>query len=168
MPSEKILAEKQLIVEQLAEKLKSALSVIAVDYKGINVVDDTLLRAEMRANNVDYFVVKNSLLKYACEKSGFDDFIPILAGSTALAASNDDSMAPVRVVQKHSDKLRSIYNLKKGYIDGRYFDPPELKTIAALPSREVLTAVVAGSLNGIIASFARAISEVAKKKEEAA
>ncbi len=168
MPSQKILEQKAQIVEQLSDKLKAAVSVVIVDYKGINVADDTALRAEMRENNVDYFVVKNSLLKYACEKTGFDGFVPMLEGTTALAVSNEDAIAPAKVVQKYSDKLRNIYNAKIGYIDGKFVEPAEIKAIATLPPKETLVAMVAGSLNGIVAAFARAISEVAKKQEEAA
>ncbi len=170
MPSEKVLLEKQQIVEEIAEKLKTATSVVIVDYKGISVSDDTALRAEMRASGVDYFVAKNSLLKYACEKSGFEDLVSALAGSTAVAISSEDAIAPAKIVQKYSDKLKSrqIFVAKKGFVDGKYVEPAELKAIATLPPKETLVAMVAGSLNGIIASFARAIAEVAKKQEEAA
>ena len=168
MPSEKILLQKQQLVEEIADKLKSAASVVAVDYKGINVADDTQLRAEMRDNGLDYFVAKNSIIKYACEKIGFDEFVPALAGTTALAVSTDDIIAPARIVQKYSDRLRGIYNAKIGFIDGKFVDPSEIRAIASLPAKETLVAMVAGSLNGIVASFARAIDEVRKKMEEAA
>lgn len=168
MPSEKILLEKQKAIDSVSEKLKSAISIVAVDYKGISVANDTILRSEMRQNNVDYFVVKNSILRYAFEKSGHDEFNSILAGTTALAISSDDALAPLKVVQKYSDRLRDIYNTKKGFIDGRYIEPAEIRIIASLPPKETLIAMVAGSLNGIVASFARAISEVAKQKEATA
>jgi len=168
MPSQKILQEKQLVVDQIAGILKEAAAVIAVDYKGINVADDTALRAEMRANNLNYFVAKNSILKYACEKSGFDEFVPALVGTTALAVSVDDAVASVKIVQKYSDKLRDVFNAKKGFIDGRFVEASEIRAIAALPPKETLVAMVAGSLNGIVASLARAVAEVAKKIDDAA
>lgn len=168
MPSQKVLVEKQAEVEMITEKLKAAVSIVAVDYKGINVADDTALRSEMRENNVDYFVVKNSLLKFACEKSGFEEFIPILVGCTALAVSNEDALITSKITQKYSDKLQNVFNLKKGYVDGRFIEPPELKTIASLPPRDTLISMVAGSLNGIVAGLARAISEVSKKMQPAA
>lgn len=168
MPSQKILSEKQQVVEQITEKLKTAVSVIAVDYKGINVADDTALRAEMRENGIDYFVVKNSLLKLACGKSDFEEFVPTLVGCTALAVSTGDALAPAKVVQKYSDRLRDVYNLKIGYVDGRFVQPAQIKEIASLPPRDTLVAMVAGSLNGIIAGFARAISEVSKLKSQTA
>ena len=168
MPSNKILLEKQKTVDLVSDKLKSAVSIVAVDYKGISVANDTELRAEMRQNNIDYFVVKNSILRFACEKSGHSEFGSILEGTTALALSTEDSIAPIKVVQKYADRLRDVYNTKKGYIEGKYIEPTEIKAIATLPPRDTLIAMVAGSFNSIISSFARAISEVVKQKEEAA
>jgi len=167
MASEKVLNEKKIIVKALADKLKNAKSIVLVDYKGINVDNDTKLRSELRAEGVDYSVVKNSLLEFACKEAGFDEFVPSLAGTTALAVSQDE-VAPARVIQKYAAKNKTVFNFKIGYIGGKYMEPAELKAIATLPSRDTLIAQVAGSFNSIIASFARAISEVAKKQEEAA
>lgn len=164
MPSAKVLSEKQAKVAAVAEKLKAAKSVVLVDYKGIDVDTDTKLRAELRAEDVDYSVVKNTLLNLACKEAGLEDFIPVLNGTTALAVSEDE-VAPARVIQKYVAKNKEFFNMKMGYVGGKYMDAEELKAIATLPTRDVLIAQVAGSLNSIIASFARAISEVAKKAE---
>ena len=161
MPSKEALLQKQAIVADLAEKLKNATSVVLVDYKGISVANDTLLRSELRAENVTYKVVKNTLLAFACKEAGLEDLIPSLEGTTAIAIS-DDEVAPARILKKYADKSKTVFNLKKGYISGKYIEIDELNAIASLPSREGLVAQVAGSLNGIIASLARAVNEVAK------
>lgn len=166
MASEKILKEKQELVDLWSGKLTSAKSVVLVDYKGINVEDDTKLRAELRDENIEYKVVKNNILRRACEKCGLNDFIEQLNGTIAVALS-DDEVAPARVIHKYAKKSKDFFNMKVGYIDGKYVDEAELKTLAALPSRDALIAQVAGSFNSIIASFARAVSEVAKLKETA-
>lgn len=162
MPSEKVLKQKQETVRELSELLKNAKSAVLVDYKGINVENDTRLRADMRKEGVRYTVVKNSLLSYACKEAGMQEFLPMLVGSTALAVS-DDEVAPARILQKYAAKSKDVFNFKIGYIDGKYVDANELRALAQLPSREGLVAQVAGSLNGIIASLARALSEVAKQ-----
>lgn len=167
MPSTKILEEKKAQVATLAQKLSAAGSIVLVNYKGLNVDTDTKLRAELRAEKVDYAVIKNTMLNLACKEAGFEDFIPTLSGTTALAVS-DDETAPARVIQKYAAKNKNTLSFKLGYISGKYFSAEELKAIAALPSRETLVAQVAGSFNSIIASFARAIGEVAKKQEPAA
>jgi Ribosomal protein L10 len=167
MPSAQVLQEKQAFVSELVEKLKNAKSIVLVDYKGINVENDTKLRSELRAEQVDYSVVKNTMLSRACKEAGLEDFIPTLAGTTALAVS-DDEIAPARIIQKYAAKSKTVFDFKIGYIDGKYVDVNELRALAALPSRDTLIAQVAGSFNSIIASFARAVSEVAKKQEAAA
>lgn len=167
MPSAKILEEKKAQVTALAQKLSAAGSIVLVDYKGINVDADTKLRAELRTEKVDYAVIKNTLLNRACKEAGFEDLIPALAGPTALAVS-DDETAPARVIQKYAVKNKNTLNFKLGYVSGKCVTAEELKAIAALPSRETLVAQVAGSFNSIIASFARAVSEVAKQQEPAA
>lgn len=166
MASEKILNEKQELVELWSGKLSGAKSIVLVDYKGINVEDDTKLRAELRDENVEYKVVKNNILRRACEKAGLNDFIEQLNGTVAVALA-DDEIAPARVINKYAKKSKDFFNMKVGYIDGKYVGEAELKALASLPSRDVLIAQVAGSFNSIIASFARAISEVAKLQETA-
>ena len=164
MPSAQVLSEKQAQVAALTEKLKAAKSVVLVDYKGINVADDTKLRSDLRAENVEYSVVKNTLLTLACKQAGLDELTAVLNGTTAVAIA-DDEVAPARVIQKYASKNKEFFNMKMGYVGGNYMNVDQLKALAALPSRDALIAQVAGSLNSIIASFARAISEVAKKKE---
>lgn len=162
MPSKDVLLQKQQIVKELSEKLKNAKSVVLVDYKGINVADDTKLRADLRAEGIDYSVVKNTLLTFACKEANCEDLIPHLTGTTAIAMS-DDEVAPARILDKYASKNKTAFNLKAGRINGEFFDAAKLSAIASLPSREGLIAQVAGSFNSIIASLARAISEVAKK-----
>ena len=86
MPSEKILEQKKAFVSELAEKMKNASSGVLVDYKGITVENDTKLRSEMRKNNIDYSVIKNSLIRFAAKQVGYDALESVLEG-TALAIS---------------------------------------------------------------------------------
>ncbi|MEA5050844.1 MAG: 50S ribosomal protein L10 [Oscillospiraceae bacterium] len=162
MPSKEVLLQKQKIVSELSAKLKDAKSVVLVDYKGINVADDTKLRAELREQGVEYKVIKNTLLTFACKDAGLEKLVPHLSGTTAVAISGDE-IAPARVINKYVQKNKNFFDMKSGYIDGQYADNAMLTSIASLPSREGLVAQVAGTLNGIIASLARAVSEVAKK-----
>ncbi len=167
MASEKILAEKKAKVAQIIDEIQGAAAIVVVDYKGINVADDTLLRRELREAGVQYYVLKNSLLRFACKDTGNEDLVPYLEGTTAIAVSKDDPVAPCKIVQKYSDQLKKVYNVKAGMVDGTLATPEQIKAIATLPSREGLIAQIAGSLNSIIASLARGLSEVAKLKEAA-
>lgn len=167
MASEKILAAKKALVAEVVEQFKSAKSLVLVDYKGINVADDTKLRAELREAGVKYTVMKNSILTFAAKEAGLEEMIPSLNGTTAVAMSDTDEIAPARVLNGIVSKTRDRFNFKVGYVDGKFMQAEELQVIANLPGRDGLVAQVAGSLNGIIASLARAVSEVAKQSAEA-
>ncbi|MCI7759330.1 MAG: 50S ribosomal protein L10, partial [[Eubacterium] saphenum] len=103
MPSESVIAKKQQFVEELTEKLKNAAGGVLVDYKGISVEDDTKLRKELRENGVDYFVVKNTLLKRALNAAGIEGLDSALEGTTAIALSNDDIIAAPKVLNKKAE-----------------------------------------------------------------
>ena len=94
MPNAKVLSEKKAVVAALEEKLKSAASGVLVDYKGITVAEDTELREELRKNGVDYGVVKNTLVRFALDDAGLNELDEVLHGTTALAVSADDPIAP--------------------------------------------------------------------------
>ena len=85
MPSAKVLEEKKQIVAELTEKLKNAASGVIVDYKGINVEQDTNLRKSFREAGVEYSVIKNTLLRFAVKEAGLSELENVLEGTTALA-----------------------------------------------------------------------------------
>ena len=112
MPNAKILSEKQAIVAELTEKLQNASSGVLVDYKGITVAEDTALRTECRNNELDYAVVKNTLLRFAAKNVGLDDLDSVLNGTTSLATSDADPIAPMRIVNKYAKQLNGKFNIK--------------------------------------------------------
>ena len=85
MPNAKVLSEKQAIVAELTEKLQKATAGVIVDYKGITVEEDTALRKECREGDVDYAVVKNTLLRFAFNNTGLNELDDLLNGTTSLA-----------------------------------------------------------------------------------
>ena len=100
MPSEKVLQGKQNYVAELAEKLKKSACGVLVDYSGITVADDTVLRKELREAGVDYFVVKNTLLKRAAEMAGVEGIDDVLEGTTALALAEEDIVTAPKILYK--------------------------------------------------------------------
>lgn len=152
MPSEKILSEKQAFVAELAEALKGATSGVLVDYKGINVTDDTRLRRDLREAGVEYRVVKNTLLKLAAEKAGYPELSEVLSGTTALAYS-DDAVAPAKLLNKFAEGSRGKFTIKAGFVEGRTIDNAGVVALAKLPAREQLVAMALGGLNAPITSF---------------
>lgn len=164
MPNAKVLAEKQAIVAELVEKFKAAKSGVFVDYKGISVAADTKLRAEMRQNNVEYSVVKNTLIRFAAKEVGFDELDPILNGTTALALSMEDSILPSKLTGDFAKKNPKIYKIKAGFVDGKVVDAATIERLSELPSKDILLAIVLGTLQAPIASLARAINAIAEQK----
>ena len=97
MPSAKVLEQKKQVVADLAERLKNSAAGVLVDYKGINVEQDTKLRRSFREAGVKYEVVKNTLLKLAVREAGLDELEAVLDGTTAIATSADDAVAPAKI-----------------------------------------------------------------------
>ena len=105
MPSEKVLQAKKQIVADLVEKIKAAPAGVLVNYIGINVEDDTKLRRELREANVEYTVVKNTLLRFAFNELGITELDEHFNGTTALAISREDPMAAARVICKYAKEI---------------------------------------------------------------
>ncbi len=167
LPNAKVLEEKQKIVADLKEKIGAAVIGVLVDYKGINVADDTALRKELRENGVDYFVAKNTLLSRAVQDTELEGIKSVLEGTTAIALSNDDYAAPARILSKYADKSET-FKIKAGFLDGKLADLDTINAIAKLPSREVLLATVVGAFQAPIAAFARAVQAIVDKNGEQA
>lgn len=150
MPNAKILESKKETVAALSEQMKNASSGVLVDYKGITVADDTKLRRDLRAAGVEYAVVKNTLLHFASQNIGFDALEPVLKGTTALATSATDPVAPAKILNAYAKKSNGKFAIKAGFVDGRVITPAEVDQLADLPPREVLLARLLGSLNSPI------------------
>ena len=137
MPNAKVLSEKQAIVAELKERIKSSGSGVFVDYKGITVLEDTALRSELRKNDVEYSVIKNTLCRRAIDELGLSEIDPILNGTTSLATSTGDPIAPFRIVSEFAKKMGADkFNVKAGYMDGKVMKVDDLVEIAKLPGRE--------------------------------
>ena len=163
MPNAKVLSEKQAIVEALVERIQGASAGIFVDYQGITVAEDTALRTEMRKDNVDYSVVKNTLTRIAIDKLGMNALDSVLNGSTSLATSSEDPIAPFRIIADYSKKLGDKFNVKAAFMEGKILSEQEIAELSTLTSKNDLYAKLAGSLNAIIAGLAVCLSEVAEK-----
>jgi large subunit ribosomal protein L10 len=169
MPNAKVLSEKQAIVAELVERLKASGSGVFVDYKGINVAQDTALRGELRKNEVDYTVIKNTYCRRAIAEVGLSEIEPILKGTTSLATSTGDPIAPFRVISEFAKKMGADkFNIKAGYMDGRVLTLSEISEISALPSKDALYAKVLGTMLAPISSLAVVLGQILEQKGGAA
>ena len=168
MPNAKVLSEKQAIVASLTETLQSASSGVLVDYKGITVAEDTALRAELRENGVEYSVVKNTLLRRAADNVGLSQLDEVLNGTTSIAISKDDPIAPMRIINKYSKQMGDRFNIKAGFMDGQVLPLEDIAALAELPSKDGLVAQLLGMMLAPITSLAIVLKAIAEKDGEPA
>ena len=163
MPNAKVLSEKQAIVASLVEDLKAANSGVLVDYKGITVAEDTALRHELRENGVEYAVVKNTLLRRALDDVELGELDGVLNGTTSMAISKDDPIAPMRIVNKYAKQMGDRFNIKAGFMDGKVLPLDDVIAMAELPSKDALLGQVLGMMLAPITSLAIVIKAIAEK-----
>ncbi|MBQ7093700.1 MAG: 50S ribosomal protein L10 [Clostridia bacterium] len=164
MPNAKVLESKKQIVAELKEKMANAASCVLVDYKGINVADDTKLRKELREAGVEYTVVKNTLVRFAANEIGFEALGEHLNGTTALAISAEDPIAPARILCKYA-KTSKTFKVKVGVLEGKVVPESEINAIAELPNKETLVATVLYGFNTPITKLCIALNEIKNKME---
>ena len=157
------LEAKKTAVEEIKNLISSSKSIVLVDYKGINVSDDTALRKAMRENNVTYKVIKNTLFNKACEQLGIAGLEEALNGTTAFAFSGEDETAAPRLVKK-ATKDYSALSIKAGLYNGKAIDEKEVMALASIPGREQLMAQLLFVLNAPVSGLARAIKAIAEKE----
>ena len=165
MPNAKVLEEKKALVASLSEKMKNSVAGVFVDYKGLNVVDDTALRHALREAGVEYFVTKNTLTRFACKDAGLEGFDDILNGTTALALSADDVVAPAKVLCNFA-KDHECVKVKAGFMDGAYIDADTVKALSNIPSKEELLSKLLFCLMSPVQGLAVAVKAIADKQEE--
>ena len=158
---------KQPIVEEISNYIKTAQSVVLVDYRGLTVEQDTQLRKSLREAGVNYKVYKNTMMNFAFKGTDFEGLAPYLNGPSAMAYSNEDATAPARVLAEFAKKAPKL-EFKGGVVEGVYYDVKGIEKIAQIPSREVLISKLLGSLQSPVANMARVLKQIAEKNGEAA
>ena len=154
MPTEKKIQQ----VDQIADLLSRCTIAIATDYRGLSMTEMMSLRRKLRAQGVEYRVVKNSLARLAAEKTESQPLIPLLEGPTALAFGYGEITEPAKVLVDHIRSERSVLSIKGGLMGGEALAPEQVNILATLPSREVLLAKTLGALQAPIYSLHAVLS----------
>ncbi len=154
---------KQPILDEIAALFDGAASAVIVDYRGLTVEQDTILRKQLREAGISYKVYKNTLIKRAAEGTAFAALDADLEGPTALAVSKTDATAPARVLAKFA-KTANQLELKAGVVEGTYYDQKGIQVIATIPSREELLGKLLGSIQSPISNLARVLNQIAESK----
>ena len=148
---------KKLVVEDIKNKIQNAKSVVFVKFSGLTVAEDTELRREFRKNNVEYKVLKNTLIRRAFNDLGVTDFDDDLNGPTSVAFGADETAASkviIEAAKKYQDKI----TVKSAFVEGGKVGVEGVKALAAMPSKEELIAKMLGSLQAPISNFVGVLS----------
>ena len=164
MPNAKVLSEKQAVVAALVERLQNASAGVFVDYKGITVSEDTALRSELRQNEVEYSVVKNTLVRFALDKCGLEGLDGILNGTTSLATSTSDPIVPIRLVHEASEKMKDKFTIKGAFLEGKILSEAEIAEISALQNKDALYSKVLGTMLAPITGLAVVLGQIVEQK----
>ena len=165
MASEKIVSQKSALVDEIAEKMQASVGTIVVDYRGLTVEEVTTLRKSLRDAGIEFKVYKNGLLRRAAVKSNFEGLDEVFTGPTAIAFSNEDVVAPAKILNDFSKEHKAL-ELKGGIIEGKVSSLEEVKALAELPSRDGLLSMLLSVLQAPIRGLAVATNAIAEQKEE--
>jgi len=163
MASEKILAKKQEVIDEIKSKVESNSSVVIFAYRGLTDEESKELRKSLRNTDSDYKVYKNTLMARAFNDLDID-LNEYLQGSSALAYGSD-AIAPIKVLADFAKKHEAL-ELKVGIVDGEISDKEKLAKLATIPSREGLLTMLAAGMMGIPKDLSICLDLYAKQKEE--
>ncbi|SFJ37575.1 50S ribosomal protein L10 [Thermoflavimicrobium dichotomicum] len=163
----KALELKKQKVAEIVEKLSNSKSTIVTDYRGLTVQETNELRKQLREAGVEFYVLKNTLTRRATAEVGLTELDQYLTGPTAIAFSNEDVVAPAKVLYKFS-KDHEALEIKGGVVEGKVVGFDEIKALADLPSREGLLSMLLSVLQAPIRNFALAVKAVADKNGDGA
>jgi large subunit ribosomal protein L10 len=156
------LEDKKSIVKELNERLGRVQVAILTDYKGLDVTAINDLRRKLREENVEYQVVKNTLLLRAAEGTDVALLKDHFVGPSAVALSYEDPVAPAKVLTQFAKDHQAL-EIKAGVMEGKVLDLTTLRALADLPSREVLLGQLVGMLNSLPTSFVRLVAEIPRQ-----
>ncbi len=154
--------KKREVVEELHEKFARSKVVIVTDYKGLNVAALSELRRKLNEVNVEYKVVKNTLLVRASEDTDVAVIQDSFKGPSAVALSYDDPVAPAKVLTEFA-KANEKLEIRIGVMDGKAIDLNGIKALSSLPSREVLLGQVLSAMIGVPTGFVRTLNAIPQK-----
>ena len=162
MANPKILEQKQLVIDEIKDRVNNSNSIVLFDYHGITDAEIKELRIKLREAGADYKVYKNTLMSRAFDDLKID-FKDQLVGPSALAYS-EDQIAPIKVLSDFAKEHPSLV-LKVGLVDGDLADSAKLAEYATIPSREGLLTMLAGGMIGIARDLSICLDLYSQQKE---
>jgi large subunit ribosomal protein L10 len=163
LPVMGVREEKELLVQEIADRLTRSKGTVVTDYRGLNVGEVTELRKQLREAGVEYRVLKNTLTRRAAASVELQGLEQYLAGPTAIAFSFEDPIRPAKILNDFA-KAHKALELKGGVVEGRIVDSAEVTAIASLPSREGLLSMLLSVLQAPMRNMAYAVQQIADQR----
>ena len=163
MASEAILNQKQVVIDEIKERVEAARTIVLFDYRGITDSEAKELRRKLKESNSDYKVYKNTLMARAFNDLGID-LNAELNGPSAFAFG-EDQIAPIKTLSEFAKDHPALV-LKVGIVDGEKADAAKLAEYATIPSREGLLTMLAGGMIGIARDLSICLDLYSQQKEE--
>jgi len=146
-------AKKAQIIAQLADKLSRCTIVVATSYQGLRAKDMVELRRTLAGADVDYRVVKNTLLDFAAQRASKEQVMNIIDGPTALAFGYDEAVEAVKALNQYIKSKESSVEIRGGLLAERVLSGSEVIALANLPSRATLISQLVAQLEAPIRSL---------------
>jgi large subunit ribosomal protein L10 len=156
------LEQKQKIVEELNDKFRKSKVLIITDYKGMDVTTLNELRRKLRESDIEYRVVKNTLLARASDDTDVSRIKDSFKGPSAIAMSYEDPVAPAKVLTKFAEDNKKL-EIKIGVMGDRVLNVSDIKALASLPAREVLLGQVLSAMMAVPTGLVSALSNIPRK-----
>ena len=150
--------EKKEMVEQLAEKLTRCNIAITTDYRGLPVAEMTDLRRRLRQREIEFRVVKNTLVGFAAAKAGKEEFNSIVEGPTAVAFGYGDITDPAKALVDYVRSTGTVLKIRGALVEQRVLTASEVTGLATMPPREVLLARMLGGMKSPIAGLVNVLN----------
>ncbi len=149
--------QKAAVIDEIAGDITASDAIFAVDYRGLSVAQAADLRERLREVDTRFRVVKNSLSDRAADQAGAELLKPLLVGPTALAFVRGDAAMAAKAL---SDAARTtnVLDFKGGVLNGAALSADDVRSIARLPSREVLTAQLVGTIAAPLSGLVRTLN----------
>ena len=159
-------AEKKKVIDQLSQSFSELTSLVMVNYQGLKSVEMDELRKSLRDNDVEFYVVKNSLMKIASKDTGIEALTASFKGPMSIAISKDSPINPAKWVFEFSKEHKAL-EILGGYLDGKVLSVEEVKALALLPDLDGMRSKFLSVLNGVASKFVRLVNAYKESQEGA-
>ncbi|MFH1848514.1 MAG: 50S ribosomal protein L10 [Candidatus Omnitrophota bacterium] len=152
---------KEYMMQELARKLEAGKDIFVTDFSGLESGVLQGLRKDLKKTSASYAVIKNSIGKAALKKRGYETLAPMIDGNIGLVIVKDDPAGTSKILVDFSRK-NEAFSIKGGFLEGAVCGESVIRELALLPSREVLLAMVCGTMQSPITGFVNVLAGTLK------